>query len=61
MSERKPETTNPANLAPGDPTEKFADRKDIKAAKFETRLRRWALLGVIAAIAIYFVWQSFAS
>lgn len=61
MPERKPETTNPANLAPVDPTEKFADRKDIKAAKFETRLRRWALLGVIAAIAIYFVWQSFAS
>lgn len=61
MSERKPETTNPANLAPVDPTEKFADRKDIKAAKFEIRLRRWALLGVIAAIAIYFVWQSFAS
>lgn len=61
MSERKPETTNPANLAPVDPTEKFADRKDIKAAKFETRLRRWALLGFIAAIAIYFVWQSFAS
>lgn len=61
MSERKPETTNPANLAPVNPTEKFADRKDIKAAKFETRLRRWALLGVIAAIAIYFVWQSFAS
>lgn len=61
MSEDKPETTNPANLAPVDPTEKFADRKDIKAAKFETRLRRWALLGVIAAIAIYFVWQSFTS
>jgi len=61
VSEDKPETTNPANLAPVDPTEKFADRKDIKAAKFETRLRRWALLGVIAAIAIYFVWQSFAS
>ena len=60
MSEDKPETTNPANLAPVDPTEKFADRKDIKAAKFEARLRRWAMVGVIAAIAISFVWQSFA-
>jgi len=60
VSERKPETTNPANLAPVDPTEKFADCKDIKAAKFETWLLRWALLGVIAAISIYFVWQSFA-
>ncbi|MDO4898144.1 MAG: hypothetical protein Q3965_02445 [Rothia sp. (in: high G+C Gram-positive bacteria)] len=61
MADQKPETTNPANLAPVDPAEKFADRKDIKAAKFETRLRRWALFGVLAAIALYFVWQSLAS
>lgn len=56
----KPEVTNPKNLAPVDPNESRADREDIKAAIFETKLRRWALIGFILAAIIYFVWQSFA-
>lgn len=60
MSERKPETTNPSNLAPVDPHEKFEDRADIKHARFETKLRRWALFGFVAAVAIYFIWQAVA-
>lgn len=58
MTDKKPEVTNPANLAPVDPHEKLEDRADIKAARFETKLRRWALFGVVTAIAIYFVWQA---
>ena len=54
MAEKKPETTNPSNLAPLD------QRADIRAARFETKLRRWALFGVVAAVAIYFVWQAVA-
>lgn len=61
MSNQKPETTNPSNLAPVDPHESLEERADIRAARFETRLRRWTLVGVVAAVAIYFVWQSFAS
>ena len=57
--ESKPEVTNPKNLAPVDPNEPRAEREDIKAAIFETKLRRWALIGFIVAAIIYFVWQSF--
>lgn len=57
--ESKPEVTNPKNLAPVDPNEPRAEREDIKAAVFETKLRRWALIGFIVAAIIYFVWQSF--
>lgn len=60
MAEKKPEVTNPSNLAPVDPTERHDERPDIRAARFETRLRRWALGGVLAAVAIYFVWQAVA-
>lgn len=60
MADRKPEVTNPANLAPVDPDEPLEERADIRAARFETKLRRWALFGVVAAIAIYFVWQTVA-
>ena len=41
----KPEVTNPANLAP----------EDIRAAIFETKLRRWALIGFVAAGALFWV------
>ena len=60
-SEPKPEVTNPSNLAPVDPQESRDQRQDIKAAKIETRLRRWALVGFIAAPIIYFMVQHFAS
>ena len=58
MTEKKPETTNPSNLAPVDPNETLERRADIRAARFETKLRRWALFGVVAAVVIYFVWQA---
>lgn len=58
MAEKKPETTNPSNLAPVDPNETLEQRADIRAARFETKLRRWALFGVVAAVVIYFVWQA---
>lgn len=57
---KKPEVTNPSNLAPVDPHEKLDERADIRAARFETRLRRWALVGVVAAVALYFIWQAIA-
>ncbi|GGH67143.1 long-chain fatty acid--CoA ligase [Rothia aerolata] len=59
-ADSKPEVTNPKNLAPVDPNEPREERKDIKAARFETKLRRWALLGFVLAALIYFVWQSLA-
>ena len=59
-SELKPEVTNPSNLAPVDPTESRDQRQDIKAAKVETKLRRWALAGFVAAPIVYFVVQHFA-
>lgn len=55
--EPKPEVTNPANLAPVDPTESRDQRQDIKAAKVETKLRRWALLAFVLAPIIYFLVQ----
>ncbi|MFW0112699.1 hypothetical protein ACN082_10235 [Rothia sp. CCM 9417] len=58
MADKKPEVTNPANLAPVDPNEPLDERPDIRAARFETKLRRWALFGVVAAIALYFAWQA---
>ncbi|MDY3049317.1 MAG: hypothetical protein SOR40_06040 [Rothia sp. (in: high G+C Gram-positive bacteria)] len=60
MSQKKPEVTNPSNLAPVDPAESLEDRPDIRAARLETKLRRWVLFGVLAAVAIYFVWQAVA-
>lgn len=57
QEQSKPEVTNPKNLAPVDPTESREQREDIRAAIFETRLRRWALLGFILAAVVYFVWQ----
>lgn len=60
MADKKPEVTNPANLAPVDPNEPLESRPDIRAARFETKLRRWALFGVVAAVALYFVWQAVA-
>lgn len=54
----KPDVTNPSNLAPVDPLQKREDREDIKAAIVETKLRRWALIGFIAAPAAYFAWQA---
>lgn len=53
----KPEVTNPSNLAPVDPSESVSERKDIRAAKLETRLRRWALAGFVLVPAVYFVVQ----
>lgn len=53
----KPEVTNPSNLAPVDPAEPRAERQDIRAAKVETKLRRWALLGFVVAPIVYFVVQ----
>ncbi|MBM7052267.1 MULTISPECIES: long-chain fatty acid--CoA ligase [unclassified Rothia (in: high G+C Gram-positive bacteria)] len=55
----KPDVTNPANLAPVDPTEKREEREDIKAAILETKLRRWALLAFIVMPALYVIWQQF--
>ncbi|MGV3104113.1 hypothetical protein [Rothia sp. 32237D007AR] len=60
MTDKKPETTNPSNLAPVDPNETLEQRADIRAARLETKLRRWALCGVVAAVAIYFMWQAVA-
>lgn len=59
-SDPKPEVTNPANLAPVDPNESRDQRQDIKAAKVETKLRRWALAGFVVAPIIYIVVQHFA-
>lgn len=56
-ADAKPEVTNPKNLAPVDPHETREQREDIRAAIFETKLRRWALIGFILAAVIYFVWQ----
>lgn len=59
VGDQKPEVTNPANLAPVDPAESREERQDIKAAIFETKLRRWALAGFVAVPVIYFVVQRF--
>lgn len=58
VADSKPEVTNPSNLAPVDPSEPLEQRADIRAARLGTRLRRWVLWGVVAAVALYFVWQS---
>ncbi len=58
-TDSKPEVTNPKNLAPVDPTEPRSEREDIKAAILETKLRRWALAGMVCAAVIYFVAQNF--
>lgn len=55
----KPEVTNPANLAPVDPQQPRERREDIRAAIFETKLRRWALIGFVAAGALF--WGDFAA
>ncbi|MDO4884792.1 MAG: long-chain fatty acid--CoA ligase [Rothia sp. (in: high G+C Gram-positive bacteria)] len=49
----KPEVTNPANLAPVDPQQPREKREDIRAAIFETKLRRWALIGFVGAGALF--------
>lgn len=51
----KPEVTNPANLAPVDPQQPRERREDIRTAIFETKLRRWALIGFVAAGALFWV------
>ena len=51
----KPEVTNPANLAPVDPQQPRERREDIRAAIFETKLRRWALIGFVADGALFWV------
>ncbi|MFW0109074.1 long-chain fatty acid--CoA ligase [Rothia sp. P7181] len=53
----KPEVTNPSNLAPVNPHEPRQKREDIRAAIFETKLRRLALAGFVFAAVAYFVWQ----
>ncbi len=57
----KPEVTNPKNLAAVDPQESLQQRQDIKAAKMGTRLRRWALLGLILTTLIYSLYQLLGS
>lgn len=51
----KPEVTNPANLAPVDPQQPHEKREDIRAAIFETKLRRWALLGFVVAALLFWL------
>ena len=44
-----------------DPTEIREDRPDIRAAKAETKIRRWALALLVLIPAVYFVVQKLTS
>ena len=55
MGEQPSDSAETPKLAPVDPQQPRERREDIRAAIFETKLRRWALIGFVAAGALFWV------